>query len=69
MSNRIEATKPVEYDKGAVATNYADEKKMKKINSLFANPNETQKVAFTLDVGNSIFENGSAQPSHTSIQA
>ncbi len=63
MSNRIEATKPVEYDKGAVATNYADENKMKKINSLFADP--TQKVAFTLDGSNSIF----TQPSQTAVQA
>lgn len=65
----IESIKGIGYDKNDVQTNYADEKKMKKINSLFVDGNGSPKVAFTLDVGNSIFGNGAAQPSQTAVQA
>lgn len=66
--SKIEGVKPVGYDKNEVATNYADEKKMKKINSLFSDGAAAPQVAFTLDVGNSIFTNGT-QPSQTAVQA
>ena len=69
MTTKIDGVKAVGYDKNDVATNYADEKKMKKINSLFSDGAAAQKVAFTLDVGNSIFGNGGTQPSQTAVQA
>ncbi len=65
----IEPIKGIGYDKNDVQTNYADEKKMKKINSLFSDGSAAPKVAFTLDVGNSIFNNGATQPSQTAVQA
>lgn len=68
--SKIEATKPVGYDdiNNAKAE---DVKKIKeeKMNSLFADKGAVQQVAFTLDVGNSIFNQGSTQSTQTAVQA
>ncbi len=67
--SKIEGIKPVGYNKDDVQTDYTDEKKMKKINSLFTDGSAAPKVAYTLDVGNSIFGDGTNQPSQTAVQA
>lgn len=64
---RIDATKPIGYDKNEVATNYADEKKMKKINSLFTT-NAAQQVAYAPQIGIGSLLNGS-QSDAAAIQA
>ena len=67
--SRIEATKPIGYDKNDVQSNFSNKKKLEEIalsNALSGGG--TPKVAFTLDVGNSIFTNGT-QPSQPAVQA
>ena len=62
MVDRIDATRPIGYDKSDVATNFADEKKMKNINSLFTT-NAAQQVAFAPQFGIGSLLNGSQQQS------